>query len=126
MKEREKRSAPAREPHDAPSGSSQADVDAPQIDEPAAQEQIRLRAYELYCERGGRAGDDVADWLQAGRNWTRGQSATDRRDRGDRGDGVADERPVEVGRPRRALLPLARRARVLGVHVETVAAPIDL
>ena len=62
----------------------------------------------------------------AGRNWTQGQSATDRGDRGERGDGVADERPVEVGRPRRALLPLARRARVLGVHVETVAAPIDL
>ena len=65
MKEREKRSAPARERHDTLSGASQAEVDAPQIDEPAAQEQIRLRAYELYCERGGRAGDDVADWLQA-------------------------------------------------------------
>ena len=65
MKERKKRSAPARERHDTLSASSQAEVDAPQTDEPAAQEQIRLRAYELYRERGGRAGDDVADWLQA-------------------------------------------------------------
>jgi hypothetical protein len=32
---------------------------------PAADEQIRMRAYELYRERGGRVGDDMADWLQA-------------------------------------------------------------
>jgi len=65
MKERAKRSAPARERHDTLSSSRQADVDVPQIGEAAAQEQIRLRAYELYCARDGRSGDDVADWLQA-------------------------------------------------------------
>ena len=83
MKERKKRSAPASARQDTPVGSSQAEVDAPQIDGPMAQEQIRLRAYELYRERGGRVGDDMADWLQAereysaGRNWSQGQSATD-------------------------------------------------
>jgi len=34
-----------------------------------ADEQIRMRAYELYRERDGRAGDDVADWLQAEREY---------------------------------------------------------
>ena len=30
-------------------------------------EQIRLRAYQFYLERGGAAGDPVADWLRAER-----------------------------------------------------------
>jgi hypothetical protein len=28
-----------------------------------------MRAYELYRERGGRFGDDMADWLQAEREY---------------------------------------------------------
>lgn len=36
---------------------------------PAADERIRMRAYELYRERGGRVGDDMADWLQAEREY---------------------------------------------------------
>ena len=28
-------------------------------------EEIRKRAYELYLERGGENGDEVADWLRA-------------------------------------------------------------
>lgn len=35
----------------------------------AASEQIRLRAYELYRERGGTVGDDTGDWLQAEREY---------------------------------------------------------
>ena len=31
-------------------------------------EEIRLRAYEIYLERGGLPGDDLDDWLQAERD----------------------------------------------------------
>jgi hypothetical protein len=33
----------------------------------AMDEQIRLRAYELYLERGAQPNDDLADWLRAER-----------------------------------------------------------
>jgi len=38
-----------------------------QITEPTTeiQEQIRIRAYELYEQRGGEHGHDFDDWLQA-------------------------------------------------------------
>ena len=29
------------------------------------EERIRLRAYELYCERRGEGGDAIGDWLRA-------------------------------------------------------------
>ena len=32
-------------------------------------EQIRLRAYELYLERGAQPNDDLGDWLQAEREY---------------------------------------------------------
>lgn len=35
----------------------------------AAEEQIRMRAYELYRQRGGKVGDDMSDWLQAEREY---------------------------------------------------------
>ncbi|MEO7082692.1 MAG: DUF2934 domain-containing protein [Gemmatimonadaceae bacterium] len=35
----------------------------------AADEQTRLRAYQLYRDRGGRVGDDMGDWLQAEREY---------------------------------------------------------
>jgi hypothetical protein len=41
-------------------------------DSPAARpadEQIRMRAYEIYRERGGRVGDDMSDWLRAEREY---------------------------------------------------------
>jgi hypothetical protein len=31
------------------------------------EEKVRLRAYEIYLERGGNAGNAVGDWLQAER-----------------------------------------------------------
>lgn len=30
-------------------------------------EEIRIRAYEIYMERGGQPGNDLEDWLQAER-----------------------------------------------------------
>lgn len=50
---------------------------------PAADERIRMRAYELYRERGGRVGDDMADWLQAEREYL------ERAPKADGGQGVA-------------------------------------
>jgi hypothetical protein len=35
----------------------------------AADEQIRMRAYALYRERGGKVGDDMGDWLRAEREY---------------------------------------------------------
>lgn len=35
--------------------------------EPPGEEQIRVRAYQFYLERGGAAGDPVADWIRAER-----------------------------------------------------------
>ena len=37
----------------------------PSIETPSPEERIRLRAYELYAERGYQSGSDVEDWLQA-------------------------------------------------------------
>jgi hypothetical protein len=39
---------------------------APQ--EGAGLEQIRIRAYEIYLERGGQPGHDLDDWIQAERD----------------------------------------------------------
>lgn len=52
--------------------SAAVDNDAsPKAEAPAtpADEQIRMRAYEIYCERGGRVGDDMSDWLRAEREY---------------------------------------------------------
>jgi hypothetical protein len=37
----------------------------PLLDMQAREERIRIRAYEIYLERGGHDGLDVEDWLQA-------------------------------------------------------------
>jgi hypothetical protein len=42
----------------------------------APDEQIRMRAYELYCERGGDVGDDTTDWLRAEREFLENASRT--------------------------------------------------
>jgi hypothetical protein len=41
-----------------------ADIQNVQID-PSLQEQIRIRAYELYEQRGREPGNELQDWLQA-------------------------------------------------------------
>jgi len=55
-------------------------ADAPPMEETGnalLEEQIRMRAYELYLERGAEPNDDLGDWLQAEREY-RGQSRDDR------------------------------------------------
>ncbi len=41
---------------------------------PSLEEQIRLRAYHLYLQRGGRGGSPEQDWLQAVEEISREQS----------------------------------------------------
>jgi hypothetical protein len=53
------------------------------------EEQIRMRAYELYRERGGRVGDDMADWLRAEREYLENGS------RGARSDKRSTSAPAE-------------------------------
>lgn len=43
----------------------------------ALEEQIRVRAYELYLERGAEPNNDLGNWLQAEREY-RGQPRDDR------------------------------------------------
>ncbi len=63
MKLKDKRNE-AMELHTAP-------IQAPAEDTPSNHvpscEEIRLRAYEIYLERGGIPGNDLDDWLQAER-----------------------------------------------------------
>jgi hypothetical protein len=42
-----------------------------QTDSLPLEEQIRRRAHEIWLKRGGHAGSDVADWLEAEREITR-------------------------------------------------------
>ncbi len=44
--------------------SENADIQNMQLD-PNLQEQIRIRAYELYEQRGQEPGNELQDWLQA-------------------------------------------------------------
>ncbi len=41
------------------------EVSAPSHVQPNVEEQIRIRAYELYLERGGNGGSPEQDWLRA-------------------------------------------------------------
>jgi hypothetical protein len=42
----------------------------------SAEEKIRMRAYALYRERGGKVGDDTADWLRAEQEYLAGAPRT--------------------------------------------------
>jgi hypothetical protein len=44
-----------------------------EIGNPAPQEEIRRRAYEIYLERGEQPGCDLDDWLRAERELQRGE-----------------------------------------------------
>ena len=44
-----------------------------EIGNPARQEEIRRRAYEIYLERGEQPGCDLDDWLQAERELQHGE-----------------------------------------------------
>jgi hypothetical protein len=50
-----------------PSTSLPADLDPLPADVKPTREQIAARAYDLYEQRGGEAGHDVEDWLNAER-----------------------------------------------------------
>jgi hypothetical protein len=47
--------------------STQAESGEVSVENPARDEEIRLRAYEIYLERGEQPGRDLEDWLQAER-----------------------------------------------------------
>ena len=61
-------------------------VEAPRPPQPASDpdsferlnELIRMRAYELYLERGAENGNDVEDWLRAEREYREGSQKTER------------------------------------------------
>jgi len=50
------------EPHTGPVQSRAEDTSA---NHTPSREEIRLRAYEIYLERGGLPGNELDDWLQA-------------------------------------------------------------
>ena len=58
----------ARKPADPKTGRD-AIGDAAAALSPEARQAIELRAYYLFCERGGAPGDDLADWLAAEREF---------------------------------------------------------
>jgi DUF2934 family protein len=49
----------------------QSDAENTSADQSRSHEQIRLRAYEIYLERGGFPGNELDDWLQAERELVR-------------------------------------------------------
>jgi hypothetical protein len=67
MKLKDKRNE-AMELHTAPIQAPAEDTSSNQA--PSCEE-IRLRAYEIYLERGGIPGNDLDDWLQAERELDR-------------------------------------------------------
>ena len=52
--------------------STQAETGEISLGSPACAEEIRLRAYEIYLERGEKPGHDLDNWLQAERELERG------------------------------------------------------
>jgi hypothetical protein len=52
--------------------ATQAETGEIPVGSSAVDEEIRLRAYEIYLERGGQLGRELDDWLQAERELERG------------------------------------------------------
>ena len=69
VKESKKKAVSRVARNDAALPSDPGEIQTPASDAAAAKEQIRMRAYELYRERGGKVGDDMADWLRAEREY---------------------------------------------------------
>jgi Protein of unknown function (DUF2934) len=57
----------AVDPGNASTSESNSDALAKQVTRTPTAEEIQLRAYEMYVERGGIHGFDTDDWLQAER-----------------------------------------------------------
>ena len=51
------------EPH--ATSARQGEAAEPQVADSARHQKIRIRAYEIYLERGEQPGRDLDDWLQA-------------------------------------------------------------
>lgn len=65
-------------------GKTQPGASPVEADEPgetpgtqATEEEIAMRAYDIYIERGGVAGDPFDDWLQAERELARGDGRSE-------------------------------------------------
>jgi hypothetical protein len=71
-----RKKASAEAAREAASGVGQATNE--HVDRPAIEE-IRVRAYEIFLERGGGEGDDVGDWLRAENEYRRRHQATETR-----------------------------------------------
>jgi hypothetical protein len=69
MKESEKTSGKVVDGDEAALHASGGEIQTPSRAAVASEEQIRMRAYELYRERGGKVGDDTGDWLRAEREY---------------------------------------------------------
>jgi hypothetical protein len=61
-----------RSPKATRNANIEAGVASVEIGNPAPDEEIRRRAYEIYLERGEQPGCDLDDWLQAERELQRG------------------------------------------------------
>ena len=57
----------AADPGKESTSESNSDVQGKQVTRTPTAEEIQLRAYEMYVERGGSHGLDTDDWLQAER-----------------------------------------------------------
>ena len=51
--------------------------------DPAGEQEVRRRAYEIYLERGAQPGHELEDWLQAERELTAIPSNTEPQTEGD-------------------------------------------
>ena len=50
-----------------PTAAAQAESAETSVADSSGHEEIRIRAYDIYIERGGQPGHDLEDWLQAER-----------------------------------------------------------
>jgi hypothetical protein len=69
MKESEKKAGRVVDGEEAALRASGGEIQTSSSGGVASEEQIRMRAYELYRERGGKVGDDIGDWLRAEREY---------------------------------------------------------
>jgi hypothetical protein len=69
MKESEKKAGSSVAREAVALQADRVEIETPASGGAAAEEQIRMRAYELYRERGGKVGDDMSDWLKAEREY---------------------------------------------------------
>jgi hypothetical protein len=52
---------------------------SPELNEIPVAKRIEMRAYELFCERGGKHGHDSEDWIQAEKEIARNNTTSKRK-----------------------------------------------